>query len=236
MSWFRKSKYSCWYFGIIDKARQRVEIEEYSECHHIRPRSLGGDDEPVNLVRLTFREHFLAHWLLTRMVEGKDRRKMWSALIHMRRQHSGRVVTSWQYALAKVAGRRAFFQRRHTKKTKEILRAIQKANPSLGMLGKTHSEKSKRKIARTRKERGIKHTKVSRAKISKSLEGNQYALGHKHSEETRQQMSVARMGNQHARGHKHTDEWKRENSIRMKRIHAERRAARLLAKQQEQTT
>jgi ssDNA-binding Zn-finger/Zn-ribbon topoisomerase 1 len=37
---------------------------EYSENHHIIPRSLGGKDTPDNLVSLTPREHFIAHFLL----------------------------------------------------------------------------------------------------------------------------------------------------------------------------
>ena len=36
----------------------------YSEKHHILPGSLGGSDEPSNLVALTAREHFVAHLLL----------------------------------------------------------------------------------------------------------------------------------------------------------------------------
>jgi hypothetical protein len=36
----------------------------YYELHHIIPRSLGGSNEQENLVLLTAREHFLAHYLL----------------------------------------------------------------------------------------------------------------------------------------------------------------------------
>jgi len=50
--------------------------ECYSECHHIIPKSLGGSDNTENLVRLTAREHFIAHWLLTKMVTGEPKRKM----------------------------------------------------------------------------------------------------------------------------------------------------------------
>lgn len=37
---------------------------EYFETHHIVPKSMGGTDNPSNLVNLKFREHFLAHWML----------------------------------------------------------------------------------------------------------------------------------------------------------------------------
>ena len=39
----------------------------YTELHHIVPRCLGGTDEPENLVRLTAREHFIAHRLLAKI-------------------------------------------------------------------------------------------------------------------------------------------------------------------------
>lgn len=36
----------------------------YCESHHIIPRCMGGNDDPQNLIKLTFREHFLAHYML----------------------------------------------------------------------------------------------------------------------------------------------------------------------------
>lgn len=39
----------------------------YTESHHIVPRCLGGLDKPENLVRLTAREHFVAHRLLSKI-------------------------------------------------------------------------------------------------------------------------------------------------------------------------
>jgi len=36
----------------------------YTEVHHIQPKCLKGTDSKKNLIRLTLREHFLAHWLL----------------------------------------------------------------------------------------------------------------------------------------------------------------------------
>jgi len=54
------------YDQIIERARQRESIEGYSEIHHIVPESEGGSNDPINLVRLTAREHFICHWLLFR--------------------------------------------------------------------------------------------------------------------------------------------------------------------------
>ena len=48
------------------KALGKRELD-YQEIHHIFPVCLGGKDEPDNLVALSAREHFLAHYLLTKI-------------------------------------------------------------------------------------------------------------------------------------------------------------------------
>ena len=54
--------------------------EEGYELHHIVPRSLGGDDTEGNIVKLTYKEHFLAHKLLPKTLNGEDKYKMIAAL------------------------------------------------------------------------------------------------------------------------------------------------------------
>lgn len=53
----------------------------YSETHHIKPRCMGGDDSEDNLVVLTAREHFLAHYLLVKM--NPDNHKLLFAFMGM---------------------------------------------------------------------------------------------------------------------------------------------------------
>jgi hypothetical protein len=74
---YLNNKYTNTYNSIVNRASQRI-LDGYTETHHIIPRSLGGPDTPDNLVVLTPREHFLCHWLLTKMVKGK--RKQWSMI------------------------------------------------------------------------------------------------------------------------------------------------------------
>lgn len=76
------NKYTKWYNSIIENAKLRVIQTGYTEKHHIIPRSLGGNDEPANLVKLTAKEHFICHLLLTKMTTGNARYKMCFAL-HM---------------------------------------------------------------------------------------------------------------------------------------------------------
>lgn len=63
----------------MDRARTRF-TGVYTETHHVVPKSLGGVNSPENLVKLTAREHFICHWLLTKMVDNKKHKyQMWNA-------------------------------------------------------------------------------------------------------------------------------------------------------------
>lgn len=57
-----------------------VPNDEYGERHHIVPRSEGGTDDNENLVRLTAREHYIAHLLLAKIYNDF---KMYSAVLYM---------------------------------------------------------------------------------------------------------------------------------------------------------
>lgn len=100
--------YELTYYNLVNSARLRgldkAKLEGYYECHHILPRSLGGSDLPDNLVLLTAREHFIAHYLLTRFTSGPARHKMLYALaIIGKSQRLNRKLTARQYAICKKA-------------------------------------------------------------------------------------------------------------------------------------
>jgi hypothetical protein len=86
------------------------------------PKSLGGAAGQV--ISLTFREHFLAHWLLTKIVTGPARRKMQYALGCMSRggKWHDRVVTSRQAETARNAWRAASAGRRVSEETRQRMR------------------------------------------------------------------------------------------------------------------
>lgn len=63
-----KNKYSRWYEQLIKKAQERILPKDtYTEGHHIIPKSWGGIDKKINIVRLLAREHYIAHALLWKM-------------------------------------------------------------------------------------------------------------------------------------------------------------------------
>jgi hypothetical protein len=76
---FIQNKYYTWYYNIINRSKTTPPVG-YSERHHIIPKSMGGSDCKENIVRLTAREHFICHWLLTKITQGLDKQRMFHAL------------------------------------------------------------------------------------------------------------------------------------------------------------
>ncbi len=82
MTLFINNKYTAWYFSIITNARVRTTSDN-TEYHHILPKSIWPKyanlrKYPLNGVNLTYREHFICHWLLTKMT--KHKKKAWAAM------------------------------------------------------------------------------------------------------------------------------------------------------------
>lgn len=68
---------------INDRIQNQPDEPAYFERHHILPRSLGGGDEPENIIRLTPEDHYFAHLLLAKIYGGK----LWAALFLMAQRH-----------------------------------------------------------------------------------------------------------------------------------------------------
>jgi hypothetical protein len=57
------------YDQLIEKRKKEIP-EGYKENHHIIPECMGGSDDKENMVYLSAREHFIAHWLLAKIYDG----------------------------------------------------------------------------------------------------------------------------------------------------------------------
>ncbi|QAU05129.1 putative homing endonuclease [Pseudomonas phage Henu5] len=135
--------YERLYYNIVRTARDRKTPSGYFESHHVVPRSLGGSDDPENLVNVTAREHFILHYLLTKFHNGADKIKMLHAFMLMSggndRQHryiNGRLYEAKKSDFAK-AQRDRFSG---VPKTEEHKRKI-----SESLKGRTTSEATKKK-------------------------------------------------------------------------------------------
>lgn len=62
-------KYTKWYYNIINNCKATPPKDCYTEIHHIKPKSIGGCNTTENLVKLTAKQHFVCHLLLTKMFE-----------------------------------------------------------------------------------------------------------------------------------------------------------------------
>ena len=146
---FIQNKYTKTYYNIINRAKSRA-IDGYTETHHIIPRSLGGNNNIDNLVKLTAREHFICHLLLPKMTTGANYQKMLYAYTAM----SGRNLYN--------AKKYEFYRKEYT-----VINSLLRTGAGNGMFGadrsgikntffgKTHSDETKQKISISQKQRKI---------------------------------------------------------------------------------
>jgi hypothetical protein len=179
-----QNKYTRWYENIIAKAKEKnysvskrhaKNYEGYTEVHHIIPKAFGGSNDKDNLVRFSAREHFICHWLLTKMTTGSDRNKMLCAFVLM----SGDGSKSARYDF-KITSSRIFEKIRRdyssyiSKKQagREILQStrekISKAN-----IGKKHSEEINKSKGRKGRP-GPVHSAEARARIGAVKRGKTF--------------------------------------------------------------
>ena len=97
------------YYKIIENAKEEDKNGKrsvgYFEKHHIQPKSLGGNNDSENLVKLTAREHFICHWLLVIMHDkgSIERNKMLCALWRMHGDSTGnRYINSRAYEKLRI--------------------------------------------------------------------------------------------------------------------------------------
>jgi hypothetical protein len=142
--YFKQNKYKKWYDNIIANAVIRGWTKKsspvYTEKHHIIPSSLGGTNDKENLVFLTAREHFICHWLLTKMVTEQYKYKMYKDLHKMTQNHSGqRYFSSTHYEIARKYNSICMKENNPTK------RDDVKKKMSIAKLGKKATEETKLK-------------------------------------------------------------------------------------------
>jgi len=142
---FKENKYTIIYYKIIENATEieRNRNNQYLEKHHIIPKSLGGPDNSENIVLLTFKEHYICHRLLCKMVDDEYKPKMLYALYKLSHcnEFQNRELSFHQRIKCLESNREACKTRNH--------------KPHLGRL---HSQESKDKISNSLKGRKLSET------------------------------------------------------------------------------
>lgn len=168
---FVNNKYLTWYINIIVYAQARaLPLSGYSERHHIIPKSLGGTDDKSNIVRLTGKEHFLAHKLLTKFTSGSSYHKMMHALWRMIGRQDKRdrhKVTSTEYERIKTLNAQAMSEARLGKWTEAQAKAaaMRRGSPAHNK-GKPMSAEGKINLTNARAERTARLPKGQRLNLT----------------------------------------------------------------------
>ena len=180
------NKYTRWYEQIIEKAKTKdMSISKrhaktyagYTEVHHIIPRAFGGSDAKENLIRFSAREHFICHWLLTKMTTGTYRNKMLTAFVLM----TGKGSKSARYEF-KITSSRVFEQIRidyadyvSKKLTGREISQETRKKLSIANTGKTHTEECKLRMSLLNMGKpGPVHTAEGKEKIGRRSRGKTY--------------------------------------------------------------
>lgn len=189
------------YIKLIRNAERRKKPTEYTERHHVFPVSIYGKNNRI--VRLTAREHYIAHVLLEKICIKRYGKNHWKTF-KMNKAHTGmirecnnqsRYINSRLFEFAKlrssklmsnkmkgkyVGENNPMYGKYHNEETKEKIR-----NKSTG---RKLSEETKQKISRKNKGKII--SEETKRKISKSNTGtNNGMYGKKHSEESKNKIS-----------------------------------------------
>lgn len=188
---FINNKYKSWYDQIILNAQNR-SLTGYFEKHHIIPKSLGGNNNQDNLVKLTAREHFICHLLLTKFTTGKAKSQMYFALNMLRvsNNYQDRYISSRIYETLKKNLSFELSKMHKGKvisdKTKKLISDSRKGRPS-AFKGKTHTIKTKKHISITNQG----HTRNSKDIVKKIINSRAW---YSHSEETKAKISNSNKG------------------------------------------
>ena len=125
------------HYDLLIKKRKNNPPEGYGENHHIVPRCAGGDNTKDNIVKLTAREHYIAHALLFKHYRSSKLAHAWFSMLRIS-ENQERHFTSRQYESAKNA---------HVSALRENMKGDR--NP---FYGKTHTQETIEKIKKANRE------------------------------------------------------------------------------------
>jgi hypothetical protein len=186
------------YIDLCNSALMRDLADGYIEKHHIYPESLCENNEQKkdkdNLVRLSYREHFIAHQLLIDIFDNTYiKRKMQKALSMMLVDRLGnRILTSDEYEIARKANSESKKGVKLPPFTEEHLK-----NMSLSRKDKPNGRKG---LPNGRKGKPLTENQI--AEYENRI-GNWISPmdGKKHSEESKKKMSKSGKGKKKSENH-----------------------------------
>lgn len=154
------------------------------ELHHITPKCIGGNDFSDNLVKLSYRAHYIAHKLLTKI--HPNNKKIVGAFVLMSFKNKSKYYNSRDFELARQiqSNRMKINNPMHNDEIRSKMSTSMKKKYLNGWnprVDKLHTDESKFKISNSRK--------------GKCVGKDHHNFGGILSEETKQKISIARLKN-----------------------------------------
>lgn len=179
---------------------------------------MGGNNSKENLVKLTAREHFICHVLLTKMTEGVYKQKMIAAAIGMKRarHYQYRYINSRLYESMKIEYSKIITERNKNTTVKDIT----KQRMSEASLGKKKTPEHAKNISNGLKGKKKRpKTQEEKDHLSEVLKGRPSARKGKTGEYTHTQERKDKIAeNNRLRGCKKSTKQKISDSIKKKHL------------------
>lgn len=194
------------YTDLIQKGLDRDAIEGYFEKHHIIPKCLGGTNKASNIVKLTAREHIIAHFLLVR-IYPKNAKLKYAAWMMVNGARKERPTTSARmYEQARLdfikSPKKSNKGFKHSLVTIERLRNITRDRVALynPWIGKTHKQSSKEKMSKIKIGKKASPETLIKLKLRPPLSQEAreklatYKLGTKLTEKQKESLRLSKLG------------------------------------------
>lgn len=185
--------YSKIYQQLIERGKNRI-LEGYCERHHILPKCLGGNNHSENLVKLTAREHFIAHRLLTKIYPESSGLKC-AAWMMCNGNKKKRIYgfTSRVYEFVKIERSKALSLKLKGKPTNRSPSAETRAKLSARQKGKKRPPEATRGIRNSRL--GKPMSEEAKAKLSAANKGKKLSAETKAKVKATKQSNIAKEPN-----------------------------------------
>jgi hypothetical protein len=192
------------YLKFIDALKYQ-SINGYSEKHHVLPKSMGGNDASSNIIYLTARQHFVAHWMLWKTYGGsmttafnymngitrygqrinsRTAEMLKHEEIERQKQKTFSIETRLKMSNAKLG----------TKRPDELIEKIRQAQIGRKLSDEWRANVSKGKRGKSNGRLGCVVSEETKKRIGDAQRGElNHMAGRKHSPETRERMRIAHM-------------------------------------------
>lgn len=151
------------YNELMSDATNNPKSDSYKETHHILPQCMGGTNSRENLIELTARQHYLAHWLLYKIYKTSSLVHAWHCMSRIGAGQQNRTINSHLFQYCKLERKKQLSQ--------------QMSGSGNNFYGKRHTVEAKTKMSDANK--GKRHTLETRNKMSAAQRGNPKTVSHR---------------------------------------------------------